>query len=426
MTDTLSTRDRLERLRALGVQRGVEGLKPPAPRETRRPRQGDIRDVVDGFDVDTPHGPCFVVDTRYAEHAGRLVGAPPPTAGHLPRLARDTALADLDLRRAAFLDVETTGLSGGTGTFAFLVGIGAYEGDHFHVRQFFMRDPGDEPALLHALSDWLNERAGLVTFNGKAFDLPLLQTRFRLQRRRAPLSAAPHLDLLSHARRLWRTRLGSCALSSLEQHILGVERTDDVPGMIIPYLYFDYVRTGRADRLARVFYHNALDIVSMAALLCRMCDVFDDPDAGGVQHGADWLSLGAVFEGAGDCDRATDAYHRALACRLPPELHEQARERLSQLCKRQGAWDQAVEAWAAAVANGTARRLYPYLELAKYYEHRARDYSAAIQTVRQAVVLVESWRIRPDSLNQAATLTDLRHRLARLERKLAQQGEAGP
>ena len=421
MTQPLSMRDRLERLRALGVQKGVEGLKPPPPRPatSRRP---DIRHAVDGFDVETPHGPCFVTDTLYVEHGGLPVGNPPATAFHLPRLARDDGLTRLDLHRAAFLDIETTGLSGGTGTLAFLVGVGAFEGHAFRVRQFFLRDPGDEPALLHALSEWLAPFSGLVTFNGKAFDLPLLTTRFRLQRLRAPLATAPHLDLLFTARRLWRTRLGSCALGELERHILGVERHDDVPGMLIPYMYFEYVRSGRLDRMPRIFYHNAQDIASMAALLARMCAVFDDPHSAGLCHGADWLSLGTVYEAAGDHDLAADAYQRALGCQIPPELHEQARERWGQLCKRQGAWDVAVETWAAQVQAGSARRLYPYLELAKFYEHRARDYAAAMTTVQQAIEMVEAAQLRPGSLSQAATLTELRHRLARLERK-AQRAE---
>ena len=419
----MSMRDRLERLRGLGIRRGAEVFSgapaqtPSAPRSVRRHQ--DISDVVAGADIETPHGACFAAETRYAEHGGLPVGMPLPLAALLPRLLRDEALGRVDLRRAVFLDVETTGLSGGTGTFAFLVGIGTFEGDAFCVRQFFMRDPGAEPALLHALAEATAGYEAVVTFNGRSFDMPLLTTRFRLQRRRIPLADAPHLDLLLPARRLWRARLGSCALGSLERGILGVERVDDVPGMIIPYLYFDYVRTDRVERLERVFYHNALDIVTMAALLARMSAILDDPDGGGVIHGADWLSLGIVYEAVGDETLAGQAYQRAMATALPPELHEQAKERYGALCKRQGAWDEAVAGWAAAVQAGTTRRLYPYVELAKFYEHRRRDYPAAMDVVRQALVLVETSDVRDGSLSRAATLDALRHRLARLERKSA-------
>ncbi len=419
----MSMRDRLERLRGLGIRRGSEVFSgtpaptPSAPRPVRH-RQ-DISEVIVGADIETPHGACFAAETRYAEHGGLPVGAPLPLAALLPRLLRDDSLGRADLRRAVFLDVETTGLSGGTGTFAFLVGIGTFEGDAFRVRQFFMRDPGAEPALLHALSEAIAGYEMVVTFNGRSFDMPLLTTRFRLQRRRAPLSDAPHLDLLLPARRLWRARLGSCALGSLERGILGVERVDDVPGMIIPYLYFDYVRTGRVERLERVFYHNALDIVTMAALLARMSAILDDPDGNGVCHGADWLSLGIVYEAVGDEALAAQAYQRAIGTALPPELLEQAKERYGALCKRQGAWDEAVAGWAAAVQSGTTRRLYPYVELAKFYEHRLRDYPAAIDVVRRAMSLVETSGVRDGSLSQAATLDALRHRLTRLERKSA-------
>ncbi|MFN8475216.1 MAG: ribonuclease H-like domain-containing protein [Anaerolineae bacterium] len=425
--EPMSMRDRLERLRGLGVRRGSEVFSgtpaaPPAPPRSIRHRQ-DISDVVVGSDLETPHGACFVAETHYAEHGGLPVGAPLPLAGLLPRLLRDDALGRVDLRRAVFLDVETTGLSGGTGTFAFLVGIGTFEGDTFRVRQFFMRDPGAEPSLLHALSEAVAGYDAVVTFNGRSFDMPLLTTRFRLQRRRAPLADAPHLDLLLPARRLWRARLGSCSLGSLERGILGVERVDDVPGMIIPYLYFDYVRTGRVERLERVFYHNALDIVTMAALLARMSAILDDPEGSGICHGADWLSLGVVYDAVGDEALAGQAYQRAMGTALPPELHEQAKERYGALCKRQGAWDEAVAGWAAAVEAGTTRRLYPYLELAKYYEHRRRDYPAAVDVVRRAIALVETATLRDGSLSQAATLAELRHRLARLERKSGVSGD---
>lgn len=425
MSEPLSMRDRLERLRRLGVQRGVEGIQPPPPPPREPRRRADIAEVVGGVDVTTPHGACFIADTRYPEHAGLPVGEPPSTGHHVARLTRDASLDRLDLRRAAFVDIETTGLGGGTGTLAFLVGVGSFEGDAFRVRQFFLRDPGDELAQLHALDEWLSQFSGIVSFNGRAFDMPLLTTRYRLARRRAPLATAPHLDLLLPARRLWRARLGSCALGSLERGILGVERTDDVPGMIIPYIYFDYVRHGTLGRLERVFYHNALDIVSMAALLTRMCDAFDDPWGNGVSHGADWLSLGIVYEAAGAVDQAVEAYEHAMRCQLPPELHEQAKERWGQLCKREGAWDRAVAEWVAAIDTGTARRLYPYVELAKYYEHRARDYTSAIVTVRRAIDMVRASQVRHDSLNSATVLAELEHRLARLERKAARGSGSG-
>ena len=182
--------------------------------------------------------------------------------------------------RLVYLDTETTGLAGGTGTCAFLIGIGTLEGTQFVVRQFFLRDYPEEKAILHALAEILGGFDGLVTYNGKTFDIPLLETRYALARQKSPFGRMLHLDALHPARRLWRLRLESCKLQDLESAVLGIEREGDIPGSEIPAIYFDYLREGDARGLQPVFHHNALDIMTLAAITVELARAIGDGGAG--------------------------------------------------------------------------------------------------------------------------------------------------
>lgn len=413
--------DLRERLERLGVTRGMPDRPKPALKPERSQHAAGIASVVDGELVETSLGPCFVTEELRPAGAahGNMILSTIHTYqdGTVAAIAQDDDLHGIDFERAAFIDTETSGLAGGTGTFAFLVGVGFFDGPLFRVRQFFMRNPGEEPALIHLLDDLLQGFETVVSFNGKSFDLPLLDTRFVLTRRQLPLKHAPHLDLLAPARRLWKERLSSCSLTSLEEHILGVFREDDVPGSLIPYLYFDYQKTGDAGPLKPVFTHNVLDIVSMVSLTTYMARHFAEPEAAGVAHGADWYSLGRCYENSGWADKAEQAYQRALTAPCAPTTRYRALENLSFLYKRQSAWEQATEIWQNLVDAGVANRLYPYEELAKYYEHRQRDYAPAIKLVCEAISRVEERDLRPRRPRHRA-LSELRHRLARLERKI--------
>lgn len=405
-----------ERLTRLGVTRGLPP-KPQRPSSRSGPR---IEMVIDGEVVETPLGACFVAEERrrVEETHGRVTPAAfhAHANGPLAALARDEAWRDVDPTAVAFIDAETSGLAGGTGTYPFLVGVGFFEGESFRVRQFFMRGPHEEPALIHLLDEFLARFQAVVTFNGRSFDLPLLQTRFTLHHRRFPLEGAPHLDLLPPARRLWKRRLSRCALTRLEERLLGLSREGDVPGWLIPSLYFEYLRTGDAASLRSVFTHNVLDVLSLVGLAAHMAATLVDPEAAGVIHGADWYSLGRCYEELGWVERAAAAYERALNAPCAPELRHAVFRALSFLHKRQGRWKQAVEIWWDLIEAGVADHLYPYEELAKYYEHRRRDPATALQLVREAIRRIEAGELRPRRSRQRA-LTELRHRRARLERK---------
>jgi len=409
----MDLRDKLERL---GVRKGAQHL---VPRPAVELRPHGIERVLPGQIVENESGAFYLTEETYLpgyRHGDwPLAALLEQPAAHVLPLAKDESLAGLDFREAVFIDTETTGLAGGTGTYAFLVGVGYFQGDSFTLAQFFLRDFDDEPAMLEELAGLLDRHSALVSFNGRAFDWPLLETRYILARRPAPLAGAPHLDLLHLARRLWRVRLASCSLSSLEQNILGVQRDgDDVPGWMVPQLYFDYLQSGDARPLTQVFYHNAQDILSLVTLAAYLGQIGADPLGQCLLQGEDLYSLGRFLERSGEPEEALRIYEKSLTCPLSLEVQHGVALQLSLLYKRLGQMEQAVQLWSSALGQG---QLYPYVELAKYYEHQAKDYRQAQDCVRQAMELVQQagygnrWERQRD-------LQELQRRLQRLERKL--------
>ncbi len=268
--------------------------------------------------------------------------------------------------------------------------------------------------MLHHLAQTLDTLTGLVSFNGKAFDLPLLETRFLLSRLRPDLLDAPHLDLLFPSRCLWRARISSCALSSLEQNVLDVRRNgQDVPGFLIPAMYFNYLQTGDAAEISRVFYHNAQDILSLVVLSAQVCRLFHSPDCGEPAHGLDLLSLGRLCERLGSQSEAERAYRHALAVELNADVRSLLQEQLSFVCKREGRWAEAVELWEGLCAAG-CRSITPHVELAKYYEHHAADVDRAIALVLEARRTLPRL---PSGARPAESRAELEYRLDRLRRK---------
>lgn len=409
-----------QRLERLGVTRGMPDRPRQSPRNEKHDQVTGIEAVVDGELVETPVGPCFVTEERRpadATHGDVALSAiHDHTDVTVAAIAQDDRLRQIDFKTTAFIDTETSGLAGGTGTYAFLVGVGFFDGSTFRMRQFFMRNPSEEPALIHVLDDLLQHFEAVVSFNGKTFDLPLLDTRFVRWRRQFPLKNAPHFDLLAPARRLWKERLPSCSLTTLEERILGIFREGDVPGWLIPSLYFDYQRTRDAEPLKPVFTHNMLDVLSMVGLAARMAYHFAEPRMADVVHGADWYSLGRCYEKVAWTDQAERAYRRTLVAPCAPSIRHRALENLSFLYKRQAMWDHAVQIWWDLIDAGISDRLYPYEELAKYYEHQQREYEPAIRLVREAIGRIEGRDLQPRRPHQRA-LSELRHRLTRLERK---------
>jgi uncharacterized protein YprB with RNaseH-like and TPR domain len=400
-----------DRLKSLGVKVGAQDLPPPPPRNPY-----SIERVLAGRALQTHFGETFRVEAHYPSsyQHGRLGLQVTSPLQEIADWAGQPTVSQLPAQGFAFLDTETTGLSGGTGTYAFLVGVGRFEQDEFHLEQFFMRDPLEEPALLAAIEEFLAPCSALVTYNGKAFDIPLLQTRYLAQGWQPPFKDTAHIDLLHLARRLWRDRLPSRTLGSLEVEILGASRTQqDVPGWMIPQLYFDYLRSGDARLLEGVFYHNALDVVSLAALFNYMAGLLADPLDGSIEYGIDLIALGKLFEGMGDLDRATRLYIHGLEHDLPKDNLLEAIQRLASIHKRQENYPAAVSLWEQAAHY---QHIQSHIELAKFFEHHLRDYAEAARWTQTALELLEAPGFTPYERMQWRA--DLLHRLERLQRKL--------
>ena len=307
--------------------------------------------------------------------------SPDPTA--LKLLVPDAVDEIADPEQWLFLDTETTGLAGGSGTYAFLVGLAWWESGGLEIEQFFLHEYSEERSLLFALRERIAEHPVLVTFNGKSFDWPLLETRYRMSRKVSVPTPRAHLDFLHPARNLWRLRLGSVRLSELERHVLGWDRGADLLSGQIPQIYFDYLRGGPPERLVPVLNHNQMDLRGLAALSSRILSLLSNAEDLGLD-GLELFGVSRICEKRGEHRRARKLYQKSIASFLPSETDRAARRSLAKLAKRDGDFELACELWNGALAN--SRHGYEaYEQLAMYYEHTARDPEQARQIVQQAL-----------------------------------------
>jgi uncharacterized protein YprB with RNaseH-like and TPR domain len=341
-------------------------------------------------------------------------------------LSRKTRAALQDPERWLFLDTETTGLAGGTGTYAFLIGLAWWDAGGLQVEQFFMRDFAEEHSLLQELSQRVAERPVLVTFNGKSFDWPLLENRFAMTRCIAAPKLAAHLDLLHPARALWKLRLGSVRLAELERHVLdasrlGWHRENDVSSALIPQFYFDYLRGGPVEPLAGVVRHNQMDLRGLAALFCKINEMLSEaPHATNEIESLDLFGLSRFLQRRGEQDRAHSACTQALAIGLPEEIRPKARRELAFMAKRRGEHARAAEIWLEIVGD-PCDGVPACEQLAIYYERHAKDMAQAAQFAKLAIATLR--RQLANSRDPFLTARFVRleqkfqHRLARLEQK---------
>lgn len=347
-------------------------------------------DWLEGEEVATPLGAHYQTERLYERHRRHgSVGIV-----DLEALSHDLlgpisngAIRGIPPEKWCFLDTETTGLMGGSGTYAFLIGVGRITPQGFRVRQFFMRDYGEEPSLLSALTDYLKQFDVMITYNGRTYDQPLLETRYRMVRQRPPFASLEHLDLLHGARRLWNLRFDSCRLVELENQILGVERQGDLPGELIPYVYFEYVRTQEIFRLMPVFHHNAIDILTLACLTAIVPRAFHSSETGGFSHGAELIGLARWWRQADQHENALALFRQAIETKLSDELLFRTLWDIAALEKKLGREHAALPVLTDLAASRNPWRAAAFVELAKYYERRERNYALALEMTRGALEL---------------------------------------
>lgn len=381
--------------------------------EPELPRKG----LPPGEEIDTPFGPAFLIQTQYPidylHGSNRLSDILEYDTLIAAEVARQPSLGETSIERLVFIDTETTGLVGGAGTIAFMIGVGAFKDDSFVLRQYFLRDPSEERGMLTALQGDLEFAEGFVSYNGRAFDLPLLEMRYMLGfRHQWSLSTWPQFDLLHPARRLWRMSLPDCTLGTIEQLQLDVHRTEeDVPGSLIPGLYLDYLRSGDASQMSRIVYHNAVDILTLVGLATQILNRHQYEDSSKLS-GGEALAIARWHHEAGRLEAAEDAFVRAIKS-SKHDVRIDALHRYTTYLKGQDRREEAVEKWQTlhSLIPDDPR---PCVELAKYYEWHAKDLEQAQYWAQEALICLSHWEA---GWRRDQVWGEIEHRLARLARK---------
>jgi uncharacterized protein len=437
--------DLTSRLRAIVRPAGKaapQDTTVPAPRRelTYEPDDGrryeatldldHVANLLGGRVIETAFGRCLAIDRRYESdrwHGNVRIADVDISALDALRLL-DPVLELQDPRMPVFIDLETTGLSGGAGTVPFLVGCGYFEYGAFQVRQFLLTSYGAERALLAAVAELFADADLIVTYNGKTFDVPMMETRWAFHRMPAPLDDVPHFDMLHPARRLWRTQSmltddGGCRLTTLERVLLNMRRAGDVDGFEIPGRFFQFLRTADPRPLEPVLEHNRLDLISLAAVTGRALRLAAEGETA-CRDAIEALAVGRVLERAGAVNRADACYRRAVESTCP-QTRGEALYRLGLRCRREARFADAAEHWRELLAltdvrshrrdrSLSALREFALQALAIHHEHRARDLGTARELALFAL----------EENTTAAYADGMRHRLARLDRKLSQKQNA--
>jgi uncharacterized protein len=384
-------------------------VKTPVTRRDAIP----LEHIIDGEEARMPYGNFFlsrgILNADDTHGHWRIYDFARPSMKAAALLIGHQASEDLSITGGLFLDTETTGLAGGTGTFPFLIGLGWFEDGAFITCQLFARDFSEERAMLTYLSELASTKQFLVTFNGKAYDLNLLTARFILNRCQDTLSAMPHIDLLHPSRRIFSHRLENTRLSTIETDVLGVRRDGDVPGFEIPQRYFDWLRRQDGRLLEDVFIHNRLDIVSMASLLKYLADLVERSEEMNCGHHGDLLKLAGLIHERGNPQKATRMLE-VLIMSHHSDVAMNARRLLSLIYKRTHRWEEAARLWQNLLESNL-HVTFAAEELAKYYEHHARECGKALEIVRK--LLDDGMHL--DNAEHAS----LEHRLQRLLHKVS-------
>jgi uncharacterized protein YprB with RNaseH-like and TPR domain len=400
--EDLSTKEKLERLINLTRQeKPKESPVQPIEPLAREPLQW----LENSYSLDVKYGRIKIASGL--EISGDILAC----------LSQDEAFRELDLSTALFIDLETTGLSGGTGIIPFNIGMGYYRDDKFIVGQYFLGEMAEEERMIQELGEFFKEMnfQSVVTYNGKSFDIPLLETRFILHRQPYPLNGLPHLDFLYPARRLWSHKYESCRLFHLALNVVQTGRTEDIPSAEIPWRYFQYLHTGNYDLIEPILYHNQEDILSLLGLVVVGAHIFsEDPDLCSADA-MDFYGAGKVMANAGDMEKSVQFFKKALDGKLTDEVTIETQKRLSAHFKKTQDWEKAVPIWKEITSTDvvTAAQLFSFRELAMHLEHRLKNYEEAKRIAEEGFVLSKGVSSYYEN--------DFSYRLERLRRKIKRQ-----
>lgn len=365
------------------------GFKPASSiKSSDRSHQIPLEEVIQGKEIGNSAGAFVIKEQLYPsnyKHGDTLLTNIIATSS-INRVAK-IEKSSKALERMLFIDTETSGLAGGAGTFAFLIGIGRFLPEGFLLQQLVIRDPAEEPALLLHLSNMIEQDSIFVSFNGKSFDIPLIQNRFIMHRFPVRIRELPHIDILHLARKLWRKYLPSCTLKDLEVAILHFARTsEDVPGWMIPDIYFNYLRTKDTGQIADVVYHNAQDIVSLAALFIHISELMQAETLGTTHSTNDLISIGRIYWDLREFDTAEKVLQICKARKLTQDQKNIVFSMLGQIYKIKQEYEKAVDHWNIAGIEGD---IPSCIELAMYYEHKSQDIVEALRWSHYCVALLE-------------------------------------
>lgn len=399
-----------DRLSSLGLKKATELPAPVISVQT------PLVELLKGVSIENQLGNVVVVEKiyPYGYQHGDVQFVEHVDSNTIHRAGRLSTPIE-SLKKLVFLDTETTGLSGGTGTLAFLIGVARFDENGLKLTQFLVDDPSNEPAMLLALANYGIDIEAVVTFNGKSFDMPLLKTRYLINRLPVPFNNWGHLDLLHLSRRIWRQRLANRSLKDLEQEILHIPRSEDeVPGWMIPEIYFNYLRTGDATQIANVVYHNAMDIVSLAALYITITRMLDQDLFSSQLHELDVFAIGQVYENIGEIEKAIQVYDHCLKNKhLTAQNNIEISSKLARLYKKLTCWDKSVSYW---ISNGNLGDIDSCIELAKYFEHEIKETKKALEWTIQAEIYLE--KSGYSRYKKIALKKDLSVRKCRLEKRI--------
>ena len=401
-----------KKLKALGVRLGADSIRSPSKSEVTP----QLTDLFAGSWENSSSGDCFVIRKSFPQdmlHGNSSLLREPDLQifDNNPSLA---GISSIPLNQFLFIDTETTGLSGGAGTYVFLIGAAKFDDNALSFAQFFLQDPINEPAQLEALEKFIAPAKVIISYNGKSFDLPRLKTRYKFHGWPSPFENIYHLDLLHISRRLWKLHLPSCSLGDIEHYLLGITRSSiDIPGWQVAAQFFDYLQTNDPSPLSSVFYHNEIDVISLVTLLNYIDQRLSDPLADAYQSQEDLVSIGTYLFHQKQTDQAIAVLSHALKnVKQLDGIYQIGLSNLASLYKKMGDYSNALPLWEKSAALGS---LQSFIELAIYFEHKENDYQEALHWTLSGLEALSN----QSQENQNPTIKiALEHRLSRLKMKI--------